>query len=519
MGIPQLQKLIEDKNILEKISVSEEEIVIDGQALFYHLYSHLFDVLGGDYPGFKEQVATFFERLESCRITPHVVLDGALRRKKKEARQKAQPEKNTEEPLKIIPQLTKDVFIQVLKSRDISFEICLGEADLTIAQRANEKECHVLSHDTDFCIYDLKKGLLLLKYFKWEQSNGAVPASCYNISAFRKLFKLRQHVMAVFAALAGNDYSRWEDKKYGIERLLYICETLKDTDLNKSESRDKALLEKALRSFNITDTEPFMTSIRSYEEEPDPPHLPQWITTAIQTGKLTSFVISAVIENNPEVKDSNPSTDIKLAFYKLLRREQPDGQLEVEHLNEESRRQRLFQVLDVKHPPENIPDQLKLPGCVTLFWLQHVPKDSPKSNVDALLLGFVYGLEETDDEWVRTLKDEGKRSAVNTQVAHAFSQWYTCMRQSFYLNQLLQFPLPDPECARLYCGPLVHRLAAKLEADDSEIKRLNQEQRKLFDQLKEWITAPLEVWESVGGKKKRGKKAQEKTSKTSKKKK
>ena len=311
-----------DNNIFEDTSFSNSWIVIDG-GLYHQLYfgSDLDDKRGGDYPEFKVVVGKFFDALKTCNITPHVILDGPLRPEKKQNRQKAEnQETRTRESsqTRIIPPLVKDVFIEVLVSRGIDFELCFGEADLTTALRANEKDCPVLSNDTDFCIYDLQKGYLPFKFFQWKNIvKENISAKLYKISKFCSKFKLRHHVMPVFAALAGNGYSSLEDigQPQGLEDIL---KSLTSSDLNKLESWGQEDLEKTLKkSFGVENTKPFTKSIQTYRVEPDPPPLPPWMKEAVQRGRLTTFVISAMTEPFPE-KDKDPSREIRWAFYGLL---------------------------------------------------------------------------------------------------------------------------------------------------------------------------------------------------------
>lgn len=137
---------------------------------------------------------------------------------------------------------------------------------------------------------------------------------------------------------------------------------------------------------------------------------------------------------------------------------------------------------------ENIPDQLKLPVCVTVFWfkrLQHHPKSETVHCLHALLLGFMFNPNSPEDEFekkMKALKNEGV-SNWQPHVAHAFSQWLCCMRQSLHLNQLLCSPLPKPQCARLYCGPLLHRLADEDTIEEVQ-KTLRGEKKELYENLK-----------------------------------
>uniref|UniRef100_A0A3Q4H279 Uncharacterized protein n=1 Tax=Neolamprologus brichardi TaxID=32507 RepID=A0A3Q4H279_NEOBR len=130
---------------------------------------------------------------------------------------------------------------------------------------------------------------------------------------------------------------------------------------------------------------------------------------------------------------------------------------------------------------ENIPDQLKLPVYVTVFWFKSLQQHHC---LHALLLWFVCepdGPEEFERK-MKVLNDEGV-SNWKSCVAHAFSQWQCCMRQSLHLNQLLCSPLPEPQFARLYCGPLLHRLADGDTIEEVQ-KTLRGEKKKLYDRLK-----------------------------------
>ncbi|KAK3532654.1 hypothetical protein QTP86_027453 [Hemibagrus guttatus] len=123
---------------------------------------------------------------------------------------------------------------------------------------------------------------------------------------------------------------------------------------------------------------------------------------------------------------------------------------------------------------------LHLPVCVTYFWVHSSkPKPSP-SFLQCVLLGLVYG------EVCRRMSKFGdpmhacaaaatvcqrldqlrihpsQRSGVDLDVAHSLSQWQSCMWAGIYLNQLMCFPVPEPHCAWLFSGTLLHGLEAVL---------------------------------------------------------
>lgn len=40
------------------------------------------------------------------------------------------------------------------------------------------------------------------------------------------------------------------------------------------------------------------------------------------------------------------------------------------------------------------------------------------------------------------------KSELDMDVAHSFNQWQLCLKDSIHLNQLLGYPLPEPQIAR-----------------------------------------------------------------------
>ncbi|XP_061111896.1 protein asteroid homolog 1-like [Conger conger] len=124
---------------------------------------------------------------------------------------------------------------------------------------------------------------------------------------------------------------------------------------------------------------------------------------------------------------------------------------------------------------------LNLPVCVTCYWLS---SSKPKPNlqmVQALLLGIVYGelcrlggsqrgpaaeypgVRAVCNRLGRLRVRANERRGPDLDVAHAYSQWQSCLWISIYLNQLLCCPLPEPECAWLYSGTFVHGAVVEMK--------------------------------------------------------
>ncbi|XP_063321054.1 protein asteroid homolog 1-like [Pelmatolapia mariae] len=525
MEVSTLKKMIDDLFLCEEVKVEKTSIIIDGAALYYCLYytSHpkLDQRCGGDYPRFKDEVCNFLKTLQDCEVTPYVILDGGsgpekrehllsrLNNKLKKAKTVAESEPDiVPKGCNVLPPLVKDVFIEILKEKGIEFKQCLGEADPEIFSAANQKQCAVLSIDKDFYIYDVHKGFLNLDNFEWKsKEDGKIPAKLYTRSKFCEHFKLDPALMPVFASIAGNDYSRLEDKGsfaressspgvYSIKRLDGMLSFLSNVNLdglNDSQKRERAL-SKALNHVGKKENKTFKLAIQKYVQPEKPSStLPSLVHKKVESGELTTFVINVVDQKTilltPLVEDFSQRSSytaayrIRQYFYGLLTGGQMcteydrDGkeikdkrvpsillssdeqkQLGLQHLHKapEGLRRRVFEeALQVQTSAlENIPDQLKLPVCVTVFWfkrLQHHPKPETVHCLHALLLGFVFDPNSPEDEFERKMKALKDECVSNWQprVAHAFSQWQCCMRQSLHLNQLLCSPLPEPQCARV----------------------------------------------------------------------
>ncbi|XP_064883150.1 protein asteroid homolog 1-like [Oncorhynchus nerka] len=121
-----------------------------------------------------------------------------------------------------------------------------------------------------------------------------------------------------------------------------------------------------------------------------------------------------------------------------------------------------------------VPSHLGLPVAVTYYWLRHAHPRPDLPLLQALLLGLVFGElcrqrksqrgfieEEPVLERMRGLIQR-RAMSPGLGVVHVYNQWERCMRDGLYLNQLLCFPLLEPQCAWLYKGTLLHQLVGQL---------------------------------------------------------
>ncbi|XP_045552563.1 protein asteroid homolog 1-like [Salmo salar] len=255
------------------------------------------------------------------------------------------------------------------------------------------------------------------------------------------------------------------------------------------------------------------------DKAPDPGHLPDhlsvlpdWTLLPLMKGILPSSIIYILqlrpviqgvqVEDPSLASGNNTSRPIRQVVFGLLlgeRREVEEydreginltssmvkailpraaQQMQLDMLNQAPHSVRLevfLETLGVSQSTLNgIPPHLGLPVAVTYYWLRHAHLRPDHPFLQALLLGLVYGelcrqrksqtgfIEEGPVlERLRGLIQRGA-SNLDLAVAHAYSQWQRCMRDGLDLNQLLCFPLPEPQIAWLYKGTLVHQLVDEL---------------------------------------------------------
>lgn len=243
MGVKSLQTFLKNNEayIADRICLHDTSLVIDGNNLLCQLYSSLAldkssphyrsDVYGGDLVHYGKIVKEFFDNLQKSNITPIIVFDGsvigkaALREfvasKEKETHQRGlekfkRAQTFSEYPDNddlMLPQTINTVFRNVVTDMNVKRIQAAYEADTHIARIANEKDCPVLTNDSDFIIYQLKCGFILLDWFEHKtpvkDRTGKLGIKCALFSQ-RKLTKslpgLKLECLPLMSVILGNDY-------------------------------------------------------------------------------------------------------------------------------------------------------------------------------------------------------------------------------------------------------------------------------------------------------------------------
>lgn len=278
--------------------------------------------------------------------------------------------------------------------------------------------------------------------------------------------------------------------------------------------------------------------------------LPRWTLRPILDGKMSSYIINVLLHNraslNAQVEDfqlpsaNETSLHIRQVFYGLLllgeqqtagKRESVTGTtkryvveysrqqikrssenveaiqtkamegLRLETLYQEPHAVRLQVILDTLGVScemlKGTPDALQLQMFVTRYWLVNAEPQPCRVHLWGLLLGMVYGKLSSSPNAQKDMlsrlrvKASRKGGSVDIDVAHAYSQWQSCLKFSLNLNYLLSFPLTEPDCASLYRGSLVHQAVGELRRGISLEALLvkGSSAERIFKQLKDIIVS------------------------------
>jgi len=231
MGIRGLTTFVDTHpELLTDFQLHDTRIIVDGNNLYHFLY-YYFQVpceYGGEYNQFAASCETFLAALHSCGVTPYVVFDGAYAvdgNKFQTSLARARERVHMSNIMahgrraKILPILTHSCFVHVLRKLGVQYVTCDYEADRQIAALARHWNCPVLTNDSDFFIYNIPAGVVLLDYLNLrskvhrrhlkqhsEMIFRYLEAQIFYCQKFMKYLHVESHFHVVlFATLLGND--------------------------------------------------------------------------------------------------------------------------------------------------------------------------------------------------------------------------------------------------------------------------------------------------------------------------
>ncbi|ELT96880.1 hypothetical protein CAPTEDRAFT_34308, partial [Capitella teleta] len=348
MGVGGLTTFLDNNpSLLIDKKLHNQRILIDGSNLFFFLYSY-FSVpheFSGDYDTYSAKVRYFFETLISCGIDAYVILDGNCDDKKlptKLMRIKDQISKSRRyiqtARCTILPLLSSDTFKATLRELGVGLAVCDNEADEEIAALAQKWQCPVLTNDSDFFVYNLSAGVILLDYFNLEVKVTQEGQKYLDIQMFyvdhllKKINGIDYSLWPLFATLKGNDYVRGKtlepffngvSKKGKLpkhlssrnEKIVLLLSWLQhagtfDEALSKVLSRFKrenrahvasVIMQSVNTYVNLsTDLDVFFdgaSEIPSTLRSPKLRPLPQWFIRGFRCGDIPTFLSDACVNH------------------------------------------------------------------------------------------------------------------------------------------------------------------------------------------------------------------------------
>ena len=258
MGIKGLQTII-DNNLSDICGAAKRiqgHLVIDGVNLLHELYlQHNLDwANGGCYYKVREITIRFFDELLRTGVNPIVIMDGTgceNSLKDKVCRRNLSigdipgciarahsfvPSAQCHGELRhFLPELARMTFVCTVKeTNNVPLYFADGKADITAVKLANFYDCPVLVNDTKYCIFDIRKGVVLYRHLKIDLDNKLCSGHIIEKSRpFQCYFCLNDHRLAIaMVAILGDGgpelpelYIARSDLKRMIDTRLDISHT------------------------------------------------------------------------------------------------------------------------------------------------------------------------------------------------------------------------------------------------------------------------------------------------------
>ena len=372
MGIPDLTKFIEaeqdvwedktlrtatgrhGKLIIDGKPIVDGNLIVDGNCLSWYLISrdHIDCSHGGQYSQYKQTVQSFFKVLKNEGVRPIVVMDGVNldnQYLKTRAEKRSTHIRSTGKIVRdhILTCFLFEVFCSTVTELDIELCVADGGGDEIVAKLANYYCCPVLAYDSDYFIFNLKKGYIPLNML-YIKSQG-VKLKIYKIEIFAKKFGFEQNSLCyAIPAIFGNDlinksegYIDWICREVCIGgRYKAVCQYLRRFPSlemfmdHKTPLGDKVRMEECPKTRQLYSIgEPY-----SIEHLRNPAHtvlkhhsgaeLPEWLVMAFRSGNIPSYIIEVAVCQNTilpiMIDDVNSATStglsdhIRQCLYALL---------------------------------------------------------------------------------------------------------------------------------------------------------------------------------------------------------
>ena len=349
--------------LVEATSSCGGKLIVDGNSLGWGLlkwegFCKVDCSYGGPLLQFKEAVEHVFGLFKEEGISPIVVMDGVDYDGKKFAvqlarrQQRIHPISNFREPMFLV--LFREVFTATLGRLNVPLYVADGDADETIAKLANHYSYPVLSHDSDYFIFNLSKGYIPLD--KLDLNTKPIQVKVYCRTAFSEQFGFKDTSLCyAIPVIFGNDFlPKSQPWKESVERLCgvvvddnvfiregvkMVCEFLAEKYISfeeyktvKCKEKEKAeACIKVQELYSVRETlnieylkDPSSSVLRHHSGS----ELPGWLLDSYRNGFIPPYIIQAtvckrtilpvMIDDIESETSTLPSKQIRQCLYALL---------------------------------------------------------------------------------------------------------------------------------------------------------------------------------------------------------
>lgn len=255
MGVKGLTSFINQKEELyfEDFQLKDCYLVIDGLSLASCLYNSttkMNSCFGGDYDKYANVIRKFFGILCTCNVTPIVICDGGMERKKLSTCKRRIVNRMFSfkkivpcySPQICFPLMMRHVFREtILELKHLLLQSDF-EADNEIAALARKLNAPVLSNDSDFYIFDVEyiplSSISFDSHEKDLQGNCYIQCKKFHLNYLLKDLGLSVSMMPFLATLLGNDYINASDFKQFYSQIKMD----KKSSIKPGQKRIKALV-------------------------------------------------------------------------------------------------------------------------------------------------------------------------------------------------------------------------------------------------------------------------------------
>ena len=480
-------------------------LVVDGNSVCHQLCNFLTKENEGiSYAIFFENVAKIIHKFERCGIKLYVIFDGVDKPKKLTSEHRKEVVLNNQ-----IPTLAYTVLYNALREMNVKMYVADGEGDVTCAQVANFLKCPVLSHDSDFFLFDIPGGYIdfdtCLRERVFSSDSATLETEVYcrnNFVSFH--YRANEDIIFLFPAIVGNGIhpstghfieEDWDWTVETVERFISD-----QTIISNLHQKVKENLKEVKKYYNSQEKLDPCALLDSPIPK-CPKQVPEWFIRSYRTRAMPLMPYDALVNRTQHHGSSAIPKRIRQCCYTILGipevteyRSTPGGveeqQIkcfeeipgrlaleEIESKGDDSKKKRvLYFAMECERQAAEL-DNLSSEGdrffmCTVIFWMS---KTAPPNNLIKALLACFICLSNTGE------RQEIVRLHHQIQSAHSGNQlvlneWQCVYQDALILFFLLRYsPQTAPCPSRIFNENIIMSLLASQVIDDAILEFIKDE--------------------------------------------